>query len=103
MTKDQRERALEALGRVGGWVRDSAGRLMPPNAAAALRDLATIRAALEPSAVDRVLEMGGEVHACVSESSGMAMAKIPTYRRYYGPDPDAAAQKALDALKEVER
>lgn len=103
MTKDQRERALEALERLQGFVDLFKGGLTPNSNKRPDEALATIRAALEPSAVDRVLEMGGEVHACVSESSGMAMAKIPTYRRYYGHDPETAAQKALDALKEVER
>ena len=102
MTKDQRERALEALGRVGGWVRDSAGRLMPPNAAAALRDLATIRAALEPSAVDKLVRMDN--FAGMSQGRGTTKSYTIWWwdnrRNISGPDPETAARKALE---EVER
>ena len=100
MTKEQLERALEALERVGRWVRDSAGLRMSQSADGALDDLATILVALEPSAVERVLEMGRLVGVFPKNDINKAACVMTPDGMFFGPDPESAARKALE---EVER
>ncbi|MFH1184519.1 MAG: hypothetical protein V1755_05710 [Chloroflexota bacterium] len=66
--------------------------------------LATIRAALQPTAVELVLDANGELRpscecaVCRQKNRGEFCADFNGVRRY-GPTPEAAAQAALDAME----
>ncbi|MFH1186150.1 MAG: hypothetical protein V1755_14095 [Chloroflexota bacterium] len=91
--------ALEALGNI-------IVRLPPGDLELIHYYLDTIRAALQPTAVERVLEMGGGIwmNACQcdtckaegSRSKWRCELEQQGHRR--GPTPEAAAQAALDAM-----
>ncbi len=98
--------ALEALSEVARLMQ---GCVWTNTEASDISDcMATIRAALQPTAVERVLEMGGGVwmnacqcDTCKSEGSGSKWrCELEQQGHRRGPTPEAAAQAALDAMEQ---
>ena len=99
MTKDQRERALEALERLQGFVDLFKGGLTPNSNKRPDEALATIRAALEPSAVDQVLD-GREFDMYSNGDGDFTVRLFDPFAVGVALDAESAARKALE---EVER
>lgn len=95
---DVKKAALGALSEISNW-------LLPAERSVLDRDLATIRAALQPTAVERVLDMDGEIYpacqcaACRELHGEKWKVRIGTGDSFHGPTPEAAARAALEAME----
>ena len=104
MTKDQRERALEALSVLLDNAKNQHRSTMKMKQLfdeSMDNHAVTIRAALEPSAVERVLERTNNMRF-TRDGYGRCMIEAKTMLRNLtgrGPDPESAARKVLEDVE----